>query len=94
MREVIGNSNLEQILTQGRERAMNRPWISDTSTLDEYGAGILIRRVQLQKVDTPAAVIDAFRDVQAARADQERLRNEAEAYSNRIIQQHAVKPHN
>ena len=37
------------------------------------------------KVDPPAAVIDAFRDVQAARADQERLRNEAEAYSNRII---------
>ena len=54
-------------------------------TLDKYGAGILVRRVQLQKVDPPAAVIDAFRDVQAARADQERLRNEAEAYSNRII---------
>jgi membrane protease subunit HflK len=85
MREVIGNSNLEQILTQGRER--NETAVRDLmqSTLDEYGAGILIRRVQLQKVDPPAAVIDAFRDVQAARADQERLRNEAEAYSNRII---------
>ena len=85
MREVIGNSNLEQILTQGRES--NEQAVRDLmqSTLDEYGAGILIRRVQLQKVDPPAAVIDAFRDVQAARADQERLRNEAEAYSNRII---------
>ena len=42
-------------------------------------------QVQLQKVDPPAQVIDAFRDVQAARADQERLQNEAQAYANRII---------
>ena len=41
--------------------------------------------MQLQKVDPPAQVIDAFRDVQAARADQERLQNEAQAYANRII---------
>jgi len=85
MREVVGSSDLEQILTEGRER--NESAVRDLmqKTLDEYGAGILVRRVQLQKVDPPAAVIDAFRDVQAARADQERLRNEAEAYSNRII---------
>jgi membrane protease subunit HflK len=44
-----------------------------------------VTQVQLQKVDPPAQVIDAFRDVQAARADQERLQNEAEAYANRII---------
>ncbi|GIR68570.1 MAG: hypothetical protein CM15mP73_3910 [Hyphomicrobiales bacterium] len=50
MREVIGNSNLEQILTQGRES--NEQAVRDLmqSTLDEYGAGILIRRVQLQKL--------------------------------------------
>ncbi|MGZ5849765.1 MAG: FtsH protease activity modulator HflK, partial [Methyloceanibacter sp.] len=54
-------------------------------TLDSYGAGVLVTQVQLQKVDPPAQVIDAFRDVQAARADQERLQNEAEAYANRII---------
>jgi membrane protease subunit HflK len=39
----------------------------------------------LQKVDPPAEVIDAFRDVQAARADQERLQNEADAYANKIV---------
>jgi membrane protease subunit HflK len=85
MREVIGSSDLEQILTGGREK--NEQAVRDLmqKTLDEYEAGILVRRVQLQKVDPPAAVIDAFRDVQAARADQERLRNEAEAYTNRII---------
>ena len=53
--------------------------------LDQYGAGIRVDQVQLQKVDPPSQVIDAFRDVQAARADKERLQNEASAYSNRIV---------
>jgi membrane protease subunit HflK len=54
-------------------------------TLDEYKAGVLIVQVQLQKVDPPDQVIDSFRDVQAARADQERLQNEAQAYANRVV---------
>lgn len=54
-------------------------------TLDAYGAGVLITEVQLQRVDPPSQVIEAFRDVQAARADRERLRNEAEAYKASII---------
>jgi membrane protease subunit HflK len=54
-------------------------------TLDHYGAGILVRQVQLQKVDNPAQVIDAARDVQAARADQERAQNEAQTYANQVI---------
>jgi membrane protease subunit HflK len=41
--------------------------------------------VKLQKADPPGAVIDAFRDVQAARADQERMRNEAQAYANDVV---------
>ncbi len=55
------------------------------STLDNYGAGIRVAQVQLQKVDPPQQVIDAFRDVQAARADEERVQNEAQAYANRVI---------
>ena len=54
-------------------------------TLDSYGAGIQITQVQMQKVDPPAQVIDAFRDVQAARADLERLQNEAQTYANRVV---------
>ena len=54
-------------------------------TLDSYGAGIQITQVQLQKVDPPAQVIDAFRDVQAARADAERSQNEAQTYANRVV---------
>jgi membrane protease subunit HflK len=45
----------------------------------------LITQLQLQKVDPPTQVIDAFRDVQAARADAERLQNEAQAYANRVV---------
>jgi membrane protease subunit HflK len=54
-------------------------------TLDEYSAGIQIAQVQMQKVDPPTQVIDAFRDVQAARADLERSQNEAQTYANRVI---------
>ena len=52
---------------------------------DHYGAGIDINQVQLQKVDPPKQVIDAFRDVQAARADLERAQNEAQTYANRVV---------
>ncbi len=49
------------------------------------GAGIRVVQVQLNRVDPPGAVIDAFNDVQRARADQERSRNEAQAYANDIL---------
>src|SRR5207237_2826345 len=54
-------------------------------TLDYYGSGVQVTEVQMQKGDPPAQVIDAFRDVQAARADLERLQNEAQTYANRVI---------
>ena len=55
------------------------------SILDDYESGIQITQVQTQKADPPDQVIDAFRDVQAARADMERSKNEAEAYANDVI---------
>ena len=53
--------------------------------LNEYTSGIQITQVQTQKADPPDQVIDAFRDVQAARADMERSKNEAQAYANDVI---------
>ncbi|HMK39992.1 MAG TPA: FtsH protease activity modulator HflK [Methyloceanibacter sp.] len=85
MREIVGQSDIEPILTGARAKTEADAQALMQKTLDAYGAGVLITQVQLQKVDPPAQVIDAFRDVQAARADQERLQNEAEAYANRII---------
>ncbi len=85
MREVIGQNEIQPILTKSRQEIEELVKVLLQRTLDSYKAGISITQVVLQKVDPPAEVIAAFRDVQAARADQERARNEAEAYANRVI---------
>ena len=85
MREVIGRSNIQPILTGARTTTELGVQQLMQKTLDQYGSGIEISQVQMQKVDPPAQVIDAFRDVQAARADLERLQNEAQTYANRIV---------
>jgi modulator of FtsH protease HflK len=85
MREVVGESKIQPILTQERQKTEQAVQKLIQSTLDEYGAGIQIDQVKLQKVDPPGEVIDAFRDVQAARADMERLQNEAYAYANKVV---------
>ena len=85
MREVVGRSKIDDILTEGREQVEQDTLIGMQDMLDSYEAGIQITQVKLQKADPPGAVIDAFRDVQAARADQERMRNEAQAYANDVI---------
>ena len=85
MREVIGRSNIQAVLTGARQATEGAVNELMQKTLDSYGAGVQITQVQLQKVDPPAQVIDAFRDVQAARADAERAQNEAQTYANRIV---------
>jgi modulator of FtsH protease HflK len=85
MREVIGRSPIQPILTGARQNIEAAVQDLMQKTLDHYGAGILIQQVQLQKVDPPTQVIDAFRDVQAARADLERAQNEAQTYANRVV---------
>ena len=85
MREVVAKSKLQSILTEGRSKIENETRDIAQSLLDEYESGIQITQVQTQKADPPDQVIDAFRDVQAARADMERAKNEAEAYQNDVI---------
>jgi len=85
MREVVGQSKIQPILTQERQKTEQAVQALMQRTLDSYGAGIRVDQVQLQKVDPPAEVIDAFRDVQAARADKERLQNEASGYANKVV---------
>ncbi len=85
MREVIGRSNIGPILTGARQTIETAVQALMQKTLDEYGAGIVIQQVQLQKVDPPTQVIDAFRDVQAARSDLERAQNEAQTYANKVV---------
>jgi modulator of FtsH protease HflK len=85
MREVIGRSNIQAILTGARQTIETAVQELMQKTLDDYGAGVVVQQVQLQKVDPPTQVIDSFRDVQAARSDMERAQNEAETYANRVV---------
>jgi membrane protease subunit HflK len=85
MREVIAKSKIQPILTEGRSVIEVETQEIIQSILDDYESGIQITQVQTQKADPPDQVINAFRDVQAARADMERSKNEAEAYANDVI---------
>ncbi|NBU13504.1 MAG: FtsH protease activity modulator HflK [Alphaproteobacteria bacterium] len=85
MREVVGKRNIQAVLTTERGAIESDVKQLMQDVLDSYGAGVVVRLVQLQKVDPPAQVIDAFRDVQAARQDQDRARNEAETYASKVV---------
>lgn len=85
MREVVGETPFESI-NPNREYVQIKVRELMQKALDLYGSGIAITRVQLLKASPPPGqVIEAFRDVQAARANQEQMRNDAEGYANRII---------
>jgi membrane protease subunit HflK len=92
MRQVIGRSNVQRLLTGGSKKPLDEQNDVETTvqelmqkTLDSYGAGILVQNVQLQRVNPPSEVLDSFLDVQAARSDSERAQNEAQTYANRVV---------
>lgn len=85
MREVVGNSGLEAIITTGRQAVEQAARDLIQVTLDEYDAGIQVRQVQLQKADPPERVIEAFRDVVNAGQDAETAINQATGYRNRVV---------
>jgi membrane protease subunit HflK len=85
MREVIGRSNIQGILTTEQASIANEVRQIMQQTLDAYGAGVLINVVQLQAVQPPAEVRQAFYDVNAAQQDAARLQNEAETFASRIV---------
>jgi len=85
MREIVGQKPIARAFAEGRQQIEQEAHALLQGILDSYESGIQITQVQLQKVDPPGEVIDSFRDVQRARADLERKRNEAETYRNDII---------
>jgi membrane protease subunit HflK len=85
MREIIGRTEIQPALTEARQDIELKTRDLLQRMLNEYEAGIEITQVQLQDVLPPAAVIDAFDDVQRARQDLDRLRNEADAYRNDVL---------
>ena len=100
MREVVGRnltrdpnappgqssaSLIEQLQTEKRTQTQNEVQRLIQEALDSYRAGVQVKAVLLQKVDPPREVIDAFRDVQAARANKDQASNDARRYANKVI---------
>ena len=85
MREVIGITPIVDALAAGRQEIETKSLRKIQIVLDNYESGVKITQLQLQKVDPPDQVIDSFRDVQRARADKEKVINEAIAYKNDLI---------
>lgn len=85
MREVVGKSELQPILTTGRGQVQAQAAELMQRTLDSWGAGISVVEVQIRSANPPQEVAAAFRDVASASQDQESARNEANTYRNRVI---------
>ena len=91
MREVIAKNEIQTILTEGRSNIEVEVQEITQQILDEYGSGIQITQVQTQQADPPEQVIDAFRDVQAARADRERSKTKLKPMQTMLYQEHEEK---
>ncbi len=85
MREVVGKSELQPILTTGRGQVQAQTAELMQKTLDSWGAGISVVEVQIRSANPPQEVAAAFRDVNSAGQDQESARNEANTYRNRVV---------
>ncbi len=85
MREVVGQSALQPLLTGGRQKAQDDALKLMQSILNNYGAGIKIDQVQLREVDPPAEVIGAFRDVAAAGQERETSIKQAHTYADQKV---------
>lgn len=85
IRSVIGRSELDFVLTEGRSEIAQRQNLLMQKILDDYDAGILVVGVEMQPAKPPDEVKEAFDDAIKAREDEQRQINEAEAYRNEII---------
>lgn len=85
MREVIGDSLIDAALTDGKLEIQNSATALLQNILDRYKVGVRVLAIQLQDVEPPKEVSDAFKDVASAREDKSRIINEAEAYRNELL---------
>lgn len=85
LREVVGRSTLEFVLTEGRAEVAEEVFELVSAAMDEYGTGLRVVSVDMQDVQAPDEVQGAFEDVIMAREDAQRVINEANAYANQVI---------
>lgn len=87
IREVVGQENIDELLTTGKQRIQDMTGVLLQRILDSYKIGINVITIQLQDVNPPREVITAFKDVASAREDKEKLINQALGYQNELIPQ-------
>lgn len=87
MREIIAQSELAPILNRDRRVIKDDLALLIQQTLDSYNSGVNVVRVNFDRADPPEQVIDAFRAVQAAEQERDRLEKQADAYANRVLAQ-------
>lgn len=85
MREVVGKNKMDYVLSSGRSDVAAKVKKLMQEILDRYKTGINISQVNMQNVQAPEQVLAAFEDVQKAKQDQDRVKNEAQAYSNDVV---------
>ena len=85
LRHEVGSSTMDQVLTEGRAELAVRVEQRLQGFLEDYGTGLEIVRVNVESTQPPEAVQDSFREVQRAREDEQRLKEEAETYRNKVV---------
>jgi membrane protease subunit HflK len=85
IREVIGNTSITSVLSNQKQAIGDKIEILIQQILDQYGAGVMVEQVKLLRAEPPEEVIAAYRDVQTAKADKEKVINESEAYQNDVL---------
>lgn len=85
VREIVGRNTMDFVITGGRAEIVQETKILLQRILDRYDTGVNIKAVEMQNAQPPAQVKAAFDDAVKAREDEQRLKNEAEAYENDII---------
>lgn len=85
MREYVGRTRADEFRTRGRSQAQDSVKDLIQHTLDAYGAGVTVLAVNLKRADPPGEVIDAFEEVQRAQQDQDKFRQDAQAYANKTL---------
>lgn len=85
VREVVGKVEMDTVLNKDREAIQRDVMRSTQAQLDRYQAGVLVRNVNIQNVQPPTAVQAAFDDALKAGQDRDRLKNQGQAYANRVV---------
>ena len=85
LRHVVGSSQMDQVLTEGRELLAQDVKLRLQEYINLYGTGLQISKVNVENTQAPTQVQEAFDDVIKAKEDEQRVRNEAESYANGII---------